>query len=115
MNKILEITLLYDFYGELLTQRQKTVMEMYHLNDYSLQEVGEELGITRQSVHNMLKRTEAILADYEAKLGLVNRFVIQKQKLDKAVKCFDDIISDNGLEDSKAVGEFRDMLTDILD
>lgn len=78
MEKIVQAALLYDFYGELLTQKQKLIFELYYQNDLSLTEIGEEQGISRQAVADQLKRTEKILAGYEEKLKLVERFLIQK-------------------------------------
>ena len=83
MNKIMEQTLLYDFYGELLTDHQRQVYEAVVLNDYSLSEVAEDLGISRQGVHDMIKRCGRILSDYEEKLHLVSRFVNQIHILTK--------------------------------
>ena len=74
MDDILQLTLLYDFYGELLTEKQKQVYELHYQNDLSLTEIGEELSISRQAVRDQLKRTEKILLDYEEKLQLVSRF-----------------------------------------
>ena len=67
MDDILQLTLLYDFYGELLTEKQKQVYELHYQNDLSLTEIGE-------AVRDQLKRTEKILLDYEEKLQLVSRF-----------------------------------------
>ncbi|MCD8363808.1 MAG: YlxM family DNA-binding protein [Lachnospiraceae bacterium] len=75
MEEILRQALLYDFYGELLTERQKRVYEDVVLNDYSLSEVAEELGISRQGVHDMVRRCGRTLAGYEEKLHLVEKFV----------------------------------------
>jgi predicted DNA-binding protein YlxM (UPF0122 family) len=69
----LEIVLLYDYYGELLTDRQKECFEMRYYQDLSLGEIGEELGISRQGVHDNLNRTEALLRNMEAKTGCVQR------------------------------------------
>ena len=79
MDDILQLTLLYDFYGELLTEKQKQVYELHYQNDLSLTEIGEELSISRQAVRDQLKRTEKILQDYEEKLQLVSRFQAQKK------------------------------------
>jgi hypothetical protein len=79
MDDILQLTLLYDFYGELLTQKQKQVYEMYYQDDLSLSEIGEELSISRQAVQDQLKRTEKILLGYEEKLQLVARFQAQNK------------------------------------
>ena len=70
MKEILQLTLLYDFYGELLTEKQKLVYEMYYQNDLSLSEIGQELSISRQAVRDQLKRAEKILQNYEKKLQL---------------------------------------------
>jgi predicted DNA-binding protein YlxM (UPF0122 family) len=83
MKDILHITLLYDFYGELLTEKQKLVYEMYYQNDLSLTEIGEELLISRQAVRDQLKRTEKILQQYESKLQLVQKFLKQKTAVQK--------------------------------
>ena len=83
MEKILEQTLLYDFYGELLTDHQKQVYEDVVLNDYSLSEVAEEQGISRQGVHDLIKRCNRILQDYESKLHLVEKFVTIKEQVEQ--------------------------------
>ena len=79
MDDILQLTLLYDFYGELLTEKQKQVYEMHYQNDLSLTEIGEELSISRQAVRDQLKRTEKILMGYEEKLQLISRFQAQQK------------------------------------
>ena len=81
MEKIVEQTLLYDFYGELLTEHQRRIYEDVVFNDYSLSEVAEELGISRQGVHDNLKRCSRILQSYEDKLHLVEKFVTIRQRL----------------------------------
>jgi predicted DNA-binding protein YlxM (UPF0122 family) len=83
MEKIYEEALLFDFYGELLTDRQRQIYEEVVLDDYSLSEVAEEYGITRQGVHDMIRRCTASLNSYEEKLGLVKRFLDLKKKAAK--------------------------------
>ena len=90
MNKIYEETLLYDFYGELLTDVQKEVFEEVVLNDYSLAEVAADRGITRQAVHDQVRRTKNILQGYEEKLGLVRKFINIKTELEKIKELSDD-------------------------
>ena len=68
-----ELILLYDYYGALLTQRQQLCFEMRYHQDLSLGEIGEELGISRQGVHDNLNRTEAMLRKMEEKTGFVRR------------------------------------------
>ena len=83
MEKILEQTLLYDFYGELLTEHQKQIYEDVVLNDYSFSEIAEERGISRQGVHDLIKRCNRILKEYEAKLHLVERFLTMKGRIEE--------------------------------
>ena len=81
MEKFVERTLLYDFYGELLTKRQQQIYESVVLEDYSLSEVAEELNISRQGVHDMIRRCDKALEGYEEKLHLVEKFVSIKEKI----------------------------------
>ncbi len=74
MEKIVEQGLLYDFYGELLTERQRTVYEAVVLNDLSLSEIAKEQGISRQGVHDLIRRCDKILGEYEKKLHLIAKF-----------------------------------------
>ncbi len=80
MDNIAKKNLLYDFYGELLTDHQKTIYEDAVYNDCSLSELAEEYNISRQGVHDLLKRCDKILEGYEEKLGLVEKFCILKEK-----------------------------------
>ena len=69
----MELILLYDYYGALLTDRQKECFEMRYHQDLSLGEIGEELGISRQGVHDNLSRTESMLRNMEQKTGCMRR------------------------------------------
>lgn len=73
--------LLYDFYGELLTQHQKCIYEDAVFNDLSLSEIADEQGISRQGVHDLIKRCDKILNDYENKLHLVEKFARIKHNI----------------------------------
>ena len=75
MEQFLQQTLLYDFYGELLTEHQRKVYEEVVLNDLSYSEAAEMFGVSRQGVHELVKRCNKILSEYESKLHLVERFV----------------------------------------
>lgn len=81
MEKIVEQALLYDFYGELLTDYQKEVFEDVILHDYSLSEIAENQGISRQGVHDLVKRCNKLLTGYEEKLHLVEKFLKTKEKV----------------------------------
>ena len=85
MDKIYYITLLFDEYSELLTDKQRLVMSAYYFDDYSLNEIGEKYNITRQAVQDMIKRSEKLLKQYEDKLGLVNKHLKHRDKADKAL------------------------------
>ncbi len=90
MEKNVEISLLYSFYGRMLTERQADTVDLYYNEDLSLSEVGAELGISRQGVRDNLMRAEATLYDTEERLGLAKRFLGIKSKLGE----IDSIIAD---------------------
>ncbi len=64
---------LFDIYGSLLTEKQRTCLEFYFYDDLSLSEIAEELGVSRQAVHDLLKRVEQILKRYELALGALTK------------------------------------------
>ncbi|MDD6292669.1 MAG: DNA-binding protein [Eubacteriales bacterium] len=82
MIKIVEQSMLYDFYGELLTEHQKSIYEDVVFNDMSPSEIAREEGISRQGVHDLIKRCDKILRDYEDKLHLVERFMQTKKDVE---------------------------------
>lgn len=81
MEKIFEQAMLYDFYGELLNEHQKTIFEAYVLDNLSLAEIAQEHNISRQGVHDIIKRADKALNEYEDKLHLVKKFVSIKNKI----------------------------------
>lgn len=83
MEKIVEQGLLYDFYGELLTEHQRQIYEDAVYNDLSLSEIAAELKISRQGVHDIIRRCDKILGTYESKLHLVEKFTKTKVKIRK--------------------------------
>jgi len=74
ISKKMLVAELFAFYGELLTAKQKDVLTLYCLDDLSLGEIAEDLSISRQGVHDAVKRATKILEDYETKLGLMDKF-----------------------------------------
>ena len=74
MDKLGRYTLLYDFYGELLTDKQRQIYEAVRFGDLSLSEASELFGVSRQGIHDMVRRTEEALDEYEARLGLLEKF-----------------------------------------
>lgn len=77
----MHVALLYDFYGQLLTERQRQLVELYYLNDFSLGEIAEDQAISRQAVHDQLRHASEALEAYEGKLGLVARHLDQQKLL----------------------------------
>ena len=83
MEKIVEQGMLYDFYGELLTEHQRKIYEDVVLNDMSLSEIAEEQGISRQGVHDLVRRCDRTLQSYEERLHLIARFQKVKHTVEK--------------------------------
>lgn len=99
----LEASLLFDFYGQLLSPRQQEVMSLYHEENLSLAEIAEEFSISRAAVHDSLKKAEKALAQYEEKLGLVARFVKTNQAIEKIDEIIDGMESNEKLEEIKSI------------
>ncbi|MBE6793998.1 MAG: DNA-binding protein [Ruminococcaceae bacterium] len=74
MEKSIEISLLYDFYGELLSEKKREAASLYFNEDLSLSEIAAHMGITRQGVSDLIRRSESELYEFENKLGLYSRF-----------------------------------------
>lgn len=89
VEKFVKQSLLYDFYGSLLTKHQQEIYEAYVLEDYSPAEIADGFDVSRQAVHDIIKRTDAALIEYEEKLGLVERFLKIKEELEKIEKSDD--------------------------
>ncbi|MCL1983563.1 MAG: DNA-binding protein [Clostridiales bacterium] len=107
-DKVTETNLLYDFYAQLLTGRQREVTRLYHCENLSLAEIGAELSISRQGVHDALKSAEKALAEYERILGLVRRFEYAAGLVKDANAGLDTLIKGN--ETNK---ELTDKLYDL--
>ena len=89
--KSYHISLLLDFYGELLSERQREIMDYYYGEDLSLSEVSALTDITRQGVRDALRRSEKLLLETEEKLGLVARFSSQREDLSYIVTRLEEI------------------------
>lgn len=94
MEKIVKQGLLYDIYGELLTEHQKKVYEDVVYNDFSISEIAESYGISRQAASDLIKRINHILEEYEAKLMLVDKFTRIKSMINSLDKLTDQEKSD---------------------
>ena len=91
MAKDLRITFLLDFYGDMLTDRQKEFYDLYYNEDLSLGEIAENYNITRQGVRDVIVRAEAVLTELEDKTGLVRRFLQMQQHVDRIITAAGDI------------------------
>ena len=80
-NQTYRMTMLFDFYGEVLTPRQKEFFDLYYNEDLSLAEIAENYGISRQGVREVIVRAEAIMTDLEDKTGLMKRFMLMQQQV----------------------------------
>lgn len=83
MEKIVEQGMLYDFYGELLTAHQRQIYESFVYENMSLSEIAEDFSISRQGVHDLIKRCDKLLTGYEEKLHLVEKFMNIKDTVKK--------------------------------
>ncbi len=99
-----ELILLYDYYGALLTQRQRECFELRYNQDFSLGEIGQELGISRQGVFDNLSRTEALLKNMEEKTGCVRRDMACRKAMDK-VRTAAQLLSGNENQEVAALGQ----------
>ena len=113
VDKIYEQTMLFDFYGELLTEHQRSIYEDAVYNDMSLGEIAEERGISRQGVHDLLRRCDRILQDYESKLHLVERFSRAKETVAEIEKL---TALDADYEDLRErLSRIRELSCELLD
>ena len=106
MEKLVEQGLLYDFYGELLNEHQRQIYEDFVLNDLSLGEIAAEEGISRQGVHDLIKRCSKKLQDYENKLHLVEKFLNIKEdvgQIHELAKQFKESSDENILMDIETI------------
>jgi len=83
------VVLWLDFYSQLLTARTREVLELHYNEDMTLSEIAEHLAITRQGVHDKFRQGLQQLMDYEAKLGLVQRFLTQKEQIAQVIADLD--------------------------
>ena len=112
MENILKQSLLYDFYGELLTEHQRAVYEDVVFQDMSLGEIAQEMGISRQGVHDLVKRCDRILEGYEEKLHLVSKFERTRQMVEEIQQR---LRSFRETEDKRLITEIEQISTDIMD
>ncbi|RCW41140.1 hypothetical protein DFR78_1392 [Halanaerobium sp. MA284_MarDTE_T2] len=101
LNKTLKISMLFDFYGNLLTKKQQSIVESYFYNDLSLAEIAENIGISRQGVYDHLQRSEKSLEEYEEKLGLVKKYKDLRNNINQLEEILrnDEMLNNNNREE----------------
>ena len=116
MEKIVRQSLLYDFYGELLTEHQKKIYEDIVMNDMSYSELADIYGISRQGIYDMIKRCDRLLEGYEDKLKLVEKFVYAKDKISD-IKISIDKVKDKNKDSKleKSLSEIEEKVTELLE
>ncbi len=114
MQETIELSRLYDFYGDLLTDKNKDVFEEYILNDLSLTEIAEQKGITRQGIYDIVRRSSKKIREYEDSLHLVKKFKSIKEKINQIQDYIDELkLIDT--ENSKSNKKFQNTLDKIND
>lgn len=111
VKRLERMAMLFDFYGKLLTDKQQEMLAFYYEQDLSLGEIAEEFQISRQAVHDVIKRSEKILEQYEEKLGLVNKFNIEQEKLNELLQLLENLEVRSGTAQSikKIVYEIQEI------
>ena len=111
MEEIVQLSLLFDFYGEMLNEHKKRIFEDYILNDYSLAEIANEEGISRQGVHDIVKRCTKQLKEYESTLHLVEKFQKMKSTLTKASELLNIEVT---VESNQNIRKAQQLLEQVL-
>ena len=115
-NQTYRMSMLYDFYGDLLTDRQREFYDLYYDEDLSLAEIAESYGITRQGVRDVIVRAEAYLTEIEDKTGLIRRFHIMQGQLREVSECAGRILAlnDEGFN-SQALEDLAGRIKSLAD
>lgn len=103
------ISYLLDFYGEILPEKKRGVMELYYNEDLSLSEIAEQIGISRQGVRDIIKKTEEELLFWEEKLGLARRALEQRGRAERILS----LLPHEEHMSEELAGEIRALLTDM--
>lgn len=114
LNKVLRVGQLYDFYNALLTDKQRDCLNMHYLQDLSLAEIADEFGVSRQAVHDILRRAEQTLEEYERKLGLAARYSEERRLIAEVISSLGQLplAIRNRPEMSQALRQLHSLLED---
>lgn len=108
----MRIAYLYDFYGEILSDKQQLVFEMYYNDDCSLSEIAQQIGISRQGVRDCVKRSETALAEMEQKLGLAGRFEEMLTDIEKIKN--NAVVIESTISDTDSIEDIRQRAKQII-
>jgi hypothetical protein len=109
--KTVQMTMLYDFFGDLLTDKQKEYFDLYYNEDYSLAEIAENVGITRQGVRDIIVRAENTLIETEEKTGLIKRFAEIRKAICQVEEYAEQIAA---VSDNRDIDALTEKLLDII-
>ncbi len=110
MDELVELTILYDFYSGMLTEKQRTIFELYYMDNLSLQEIANIKGVTKASVYDIINRTKANINEYEQRLGLVQKFKAEQVRIQKLQNNIKSTIVNNDIDDN-----IKNVFSDVLD
>ena len=115
-NQAYRMALLYDFYGDVLTERQKEFYDLYYNEDLSLSEIAENYGISRQGVRDVIVRAEATLTELEDKTGIIRRFHVMQDQLKEVQSAVDTIAALNAQQfQNDQLEVLTDQISKVLD
>lgn len=100
-----EMAMLFDFFGELLTEKQREYFDLYYNEDLSLAEIAENVGITRQGVYDIITRAENTLRDAERKTHVIERFALMQQQISSAQDIARQIADSDDIEQARSLAK----------
>lgn len=116
MDELTEVSLLLDFYGQLITRRQFEILDLHYNNDYSLGEIAEQMNISRQGVYDNIKKGKAALNRLEEKLKLLRRFSEQRNKAKEILALLDGMNSQTlSAQDARRLNEAKKAVVEIME
>lgn len=113
MAKNLDYAMLLDFYGDLLTEKQRDIMQLYYFEDLSLSEIAENENISRQGVHDAIKHAEQYLDEFEEKMGLFRKTRLFREVITGIRNCTDEYSARYGYQ--KNIAEYTDRIKKLLE
>jgi len=117
IKKTLRMTMLFDFFGSLLTEKQRDFCDLYYNEDLSLSEIAEEADISRQGVYDIITRAAKSLEEFENKTGAVQRWIETRVRLEQAGSLITQLIGlrETGIEGARLVNELNDLIKGIYE